>query len=116
MIASDPFHRQPAVYYEPLNGLSAYDVAADGTLTGRWYCDIYKPIASPAISPDRDLLYIDDYTGERNEVAVLRLSDDCESARVPLDATLPTVGAIFLGMTDDVFIISIRDPAEAGVM
>lgn len=75
MIAGDPFLEQLVVYYDPINGLlSAHHVDAEGILTKRWESDIYRPSASPAISPDRDLLYIDDYTGERDEFVVLRLS------------------------------------------
>ena len=111
MIAADPFLQQLVVYYDPINGLlSAHDVAADGTLTKKWECDTYRPSASPAISPDRDLLYIDDYTGERDDFVVLRLSTGDELARVSLDASSPTIGTIFLGMNEDVYIIS----SEAG--
>lgn len=117
MIASDPFLQQLVVYYDPINGLlSEHDVAADGKLTMRWQNDIYRPSASPAISPDRDLLYIDNYTGERDELVVLRLSSGDELAKVPLDATLPTIGAIFLGMNNDVYITSSEAGGSDGLM
>lgn len=117
MIASDPFVQQLAVYFDPINGLlSAHDIAADGMLTLRWEFDTYKPSASPAISPDRDLLYIDDYVGDHDEFVILRLSTGEELARVPLDASLPTIGTIFLGMNDDVYIISSEAPGPNGLI
>ncbi len=117
MIASDPFLQQLAVYYDPINDLlSAHHVAADGTLTRRWEHDTYKASASPAISPDRDLLYIDDYVGDHDEFVILKLSTGEELARVPLDASLPTIGAIFLGMNDDVYIISSEAPGPNGLI
>ena len=107
MVAADPFVQQLVVYYDPINDLlSAHAVGEDGTLERRWERDGYKVSASPAIVPGRDLLYIDDYTGDRDDFVVLRLSTGEELARVRLDASLPTIGTIFVGMNDDVFIIS----------
>jgi hypothetical protein len=117
MVAGDPFRQQVVVYFDPINGLlSAHDVAADGALTSRCCTDAYKPSAAPAISPDRDLLYIDDNTGERDELVVLRLSTGHELARVPLDASSPTTGNIFLGMNDDVYVVSNEAPGGNGLV
>jgi hypothetical protein len=117
MIAGDPFLHQIVVYYDPINNLlSAHDVGADGTLERRWERDIYKVSASPAISPDRDLLYIDDYRDDHDEFVILRLSTGEELARVALDATLPTIGTIFLGMNDDVYIISSETGGTNGLV
>ena len=74
MIAGDPFESQVVVYYDPVNGLlSAHSVHPDGFLEPMWQRDQYRPSASPAISPDRDHLYIDDFRGDRDEFVVLRL-------------------------------------------
>ena len=112
MIAGDPFDRQMVVYYDPVNNLlSAHRVAPDGTLASLWNIDgKYKPSASPAICPDRDLLYIDNYQHDRDHFVILRLSTGEELGSVPLDAKLPTIGTIFLGQNDDVFILN----SEAG--
>jgi hypothetical protein len=63
MVAGDPFERQIVVYYDPINNLlGAHTVLRDGTLERLWERNgVYKVSASPAIVPDRDLLYIDDY-------------------------------------------------------
>lgn len=117
MVAADPFVQQMVVYYDPINNLlSAHDVGEDGTLTRRWEHDGYKVSASPAIAPDRDLLYIDDYAGDRDEFVILRLSTGEEVARVRLDASLPTIGTIFLGTNDDVFIISSETGTPNGLV
>jgi hypothetical protein len=103
MVAADPFLTQTVVYYDPINNLiAAHRVAEDGSLTRLWEQSGIKSSASPAISPDRDLLYMDDYRDGHDELVALRLSTGEELTRIPLDATLPTIGTIFLGMNDDV--------------
>jgi hypothetical protein len=84
---------------------------ANGIFEPLWNRDgVYFPSASPAIVHDRDLLYIDDYRDGRDHFVVLRLSTGEKLASVALDAKLPTIGTIFVGMNDDVFLIS----SEAG--
>jgi len=117
MVAGDPFLTQTAMYYDPINNLVAvYKLADDGTITRIWERDNYKASASPAISPDRDLLYIDDYRDGRDELVILRYSSGEELARVPLEATLPTIGTIFLGTKDDVYIISSETGTTNGLV
>ena len=36
--------------------------------------------------------------------------------RVPLDVTLPTIGNIFLGMNDDVYMVSTETPGPDGLV
>lgn len=60
--------------------------------------------------PDRDLLLIDNYQNGRDQFVVLRLSTGAELNSVRLEANEPTIGTIFVGMNDDVFILS----CEAG--
>lgn len=112
MVAGDPFETQTLVYYDPINNLlGAHTVLSDGTLQRLWEInDVYKVSASPAIVPDRDLLYIDNYQNGTDSFVVLRLSTGEELASVPLSANLPTIGTIFLGMNEDVYILS----SEAG--
>ena len=87
MIASDPFLQQLAAIYDPINDLlSAGHRRGAWTLTRRWEHDTYKAYALPAIPPDRNLLYIDDYVGDHDELVILKLSTGEELARVPLDA------------------------------
>lgn len=112
MVAGDPFETQTLVYYDPINNLlGAHTVLSDGTLQRLWEInDVYKVSASPAIVPDRDLLYIDNYQNGTDSFVVLRLSTGEELASVPLSANLPTIGTIFLSMNEDVYILS----SEAG--
>jgi len=111
MVAGDPFERQLLVYYDPINNLlAAHRVTVDGTLEPVWEHDCYKVSASPAIVPDRDLLYIDDYRDGKDHLVILRLSTGLKLASIELAATLPTIGTIFPGMNNDVYILS----SEAG--
>lgn len=112
MVAGDPFETQILFYYDPINDLiGAHTVRPDGVLQRLWEINgVYKVSASPAICPDRDLLYIDNYQDGTDHFVVLRLSTGEELASVPLSANLPTIGTIFLGMNEDVYILS----SEAG--
>ena len=118
MVAGDPFERQTLVYYDPINNLlGAHTVLADGTLQRLWERNgIYKVSASPAIVPDRDLLYIDDYQNGTDSLVVLRLSTGEKLASVPLAATLPTIGTIFLGMNEDIYILSSEAGGDNGLI
>src|SRR5262249_32354952 len=118
MIAGDPFERQILVYYDPINRLlAAHRVRHDGSLQMLWERNhIYTPSASPALVPDRDLLYIDDYRHGRDHFVVLRLSTGAELASVPLQATEPTIGTIFVGPNNDVFIISSEAGGTSGLI
>ncbi|HET6975561.1 MAG TPA: hypothetical protein VFI24_04510 [Pyrinomonadaceae bacterium] len=118
MVAGDPFERQILFYYDPINNLiGAHTVLADGTLERLWEInDVYKVSASPAVVPDRDLLYIDDYQNGIDSLIVLRLSTGEELARVPLAANLPTIGTIFLGMNEDVYILSSEAGSDNGLI
>jgi hypothetical protein len=117
MVAGDPFERQLLVYYDPINNLlAAHRVTADGTLEPVWEHDTYKVSASPAIVPDRDLLYIDDYRDGKDHLVILRLSTGLELASIELAATLPTIGTIFPGMNNDVYILSSEAGGNDGVI
>lgn len=118
MVAGDPFETQTLVYYDPINNLvGAHTVLSDGTLQRLWEInDVYKVSASPAIVPDRDLLYIDDYQNGTDYFVVLRLSTGEELASVPLSANLPTIGTIFLGMNEDVYILSSEAGTDNGLI
>jgi hypothetical protein len=118
MVAGDPFETQILVYYDPINNfLGAHTVMSDGTLQRLWERDgVYKVSASPAIVPDRDLLYIDNYQNGSDSLVVLRLSTGDELATVPLSASLPTIGTIFLGMNEDVYILSSEAGGDNGLI
>lgn len=118
MVAGDPFETQTLVYYDPINNLlGAHTVLSDGTLQRLWERNgVYKVSASPAIVPDRDLLYIDNYQNGTDSFVVLRLSTGEELATVPLAANLPTIGTIFLGMNDDVYILSSEAGSDNGLI
>jgi hypothetical protein len=107
MVAGDPFVTQLLIYYDPINNVvSAHRVTADGKLEPVWERAGYKVSASPALVPDRDLLYIDNYQNGRDHLVVLKLSTGEELASVELSATLPTIGTIVPGMNNDVYITS----------
>jgi hypothetical protein len=118
MVAGDPFETQILFYYDPINNLiGAHTVLSDGTLERLWEInDVYKVSASPAICPDRDLLYIDNYQNGKDSLVVLKLSTGEELATVPLDANLPTIGTIFLGMNEDVYILSSEAGSDNGLI
>lgn len=118
MVAGDPFETQILFYYDPINNLiGAHTVLSDGTLQRLWEInDVYKVSASPAICPDRDLLYIDNYQNGTDSLVVLRLSTGEELATVPLAANLPTIGTIFLGMNEDVYILSSEAGTDYGLI
>lgn len=118
MVAGDPFETQTLVYYDPINNfLGAHTVLPDGTLQRLWERNgVYKVSASPAIVPDRDLLYIDNYQNGTDSFVVLRLSTGEELATVPLAANLPTIGTIFLGMNEDVYILSSEAGSDNGII
>lgn len=117
MVAGDPFEQQLLVYYDPINNLlAAHRVTANGTLEPVWEHDSYKVSASPAIVPDRDLLYIDDYQDGKDHLVILRLSTGLELASIELAATLPTIGTIFPGMNNDVYILSSEAGGNDGII
>jgi hypothetical protein len=118
MVAGDPFETQTLVYYDPINNfLGAHTVLSDGTLQRLWERNgVYKVSASPAIVPDRDLLYIDNYQDGTDSFVVLRLSTGEELATVPLAANLPTIGTIFLGLSEDVYILSSEAGSKNGLI
>jgi len=118
MVAGDPFETQTLVYYDPINNyLGAHTVLSDGTLQPLWERNgVYKVSASPAIAPDRDLLYIDNYQDGMDSFVVLKLSTGEELASVPLSANLPTIGTIFLGMNEDVYILSSEAGSDNGLI
>jgi hypothetical protein len=111
MVAGDPYQQQILVVYDPINNLlAAHRVKPDGSLAPLWEKNAYKVSASPALVPDRDLLYVDDHRDGKDHLVILKLSTGQELASIPLAATLPTIGTIFLGMNNDVYILS----SEAG--
>jgi hypothetical protein len=111
MVAGDPFDTQLLVYYDPIHDLlSAHRVGADGQLTAVWERTGYKVSASPALVPDRDLLYIDDYRDGKDHLVILRLSTGEPLGDIELPAARPSIGTIFPGQNNDVYLLS----SEAG--
>lgn len=111
MVGGDPFLHNIVIYYDPLNNLvSANQVDKDGNITLVWQKENIKASASPAISASNRHVYIDDYRNGKDHFVVLDLLSGEEIQRVELPASLPTVGTIFVGNQNDVFIIN----SEAG--
>lgn len=111
MVGGDTYINNIVVYYDPLNNLvSANKISEDGSIKLLWEKEDIKASASPAISAMNGQVYIDDYKNGRDNFVVLDLLNGQELGRVELSATLPTVGTIFIGENNDVFILS----SEAG--
>jgi hypothetical protein len=114
MIAGDPFATGLVVVFDPINGyVAAHELTAPGQFTHRWERQ-FKPSASPAIVPDRGYLYMDDFADGRDHLVVLDLASGDERARVALPATEPTVGCIFVGRNDDVYVCSTETGGATG--
>jgi hypothetical protein len=115
MIAGDPFINNIVVYYDPLNNLiSANKISADGSVKLLWETANIKASASPAISAASGHIYIDDYKNGKDNFIVLDLLSGKELGRVELSASLPTVGTIFFGENNDVFILNSEAGKKAG--
>jgi len=111
MVGGDTFVNNLVVYYDPLNNLvSANKIHDDGSISLLWEREGIKASASPAIAVESGQVYIDDYTNGKDHFVVLDLTSGEELGRVELPATLPTVGTIFVGENNDVFVLS----SEAG--
>jgi hypothetical protein len=111
MVAGDIYTNNVVVYYDPLNNLvSANKISEDGSIKLLWNKENLKASASPAISAANGHIYIDDYKNGKDYFVILDLLSGEEIGRVELPAVLPTVGTIFIGENNDVFILS----SEAG--
>lgn len=108
-LLGDPFTNQDhhvIVTFVPVNKLiAAYRLSVDGGLARIWERE-YEVSASPVMVPTRDHLYINDYRNGHDHFVALRLSTGEELARRKLQATEPTMGIIFPGMNDDVYLLS----------
>lgn len=111
MVGGDTYINNIVIYYDPLNNLvSANKISEDGSIKLLWQKENIKASASPAISAASGQVYIDDYKNGRDNFVVLHLLTGEELGRTELSADLPTVGTIFIGENNDVFILS----SEAG--
>lgn len=111
MVGGDTYINNIVIYYDPLNNLvTANKIKEDGSITRLWEKGNIKASASPAISANNGYVYIDDYKNGRDYFLILNLLNGEELGRVELTASLPTVGTIFIGENNDVFILS----SEAG--
>lgn len=116
MIGGDPFLTRRVIVFDPINGyVATHQLTESGQLERCWERH-YKASASPALVPDRGHLYIDDYRDGRDHLVVLELATGKELARVVLPATEPTVGCIFVGMNDDVYILSTETGGQTGFL
>jgi len=111
MVGGDTFVNNIVIYYDPLNNLvSANKISENGSIKLLWEKEDIKASASPAISVENGQVYLDDYKNGRDNFVVLDLLSGEELGRAELPASLPTVGTIFVGTNNDVFILS----SEAG--
>lgn len=111
MVGGDTYLNNIVIYYDPLNNLvTANKIEADGSITLLWKKNNIKASASPAIAAKNGYVYLDDYKNSRDSFIILSLQDGAELGRIQLPASLPTVGTIFIGENNDVFLLS----SEAG--
>ena len=111
MVGGDTYLNNIVIYYDPLNNLvTANKIEADGSITLLWKKNNIKASASPAIAAKNGYVYLDDYKNSRDNFIILSLQDGAELGRIQLPASLPTVGTIFIGENNDVFLLS----SEAG--
>ena len=102
------------VTFVPVNKkIAAYRLFADGRAELVWERE-YLVSASPAMVPNRDHLYINDFDGQHDHFVAVRLSTGEELARRELRATEPTMGIIFPGMNDDVYLLSTETGGSIG--
>jgi hypothetical protein len=72
MVAGDTYESQIVFYYDPLNSLmSAHKVTAEGQVQPPCERNSYKASAFPAVVPDRNMLYVDDYRDSHDWLIVL---------------------------------------------
>jgi len=116
-VLGDPFtndHHGMIVTFVPMNGLvAAYRLESNGDLSLVWEKEL-KLSASPAAVPSRDLLYVDDYSNGQDHFVVLRMSTGEELTRIALPANEPTMGIIFPGALDDVYLLSTQSGTKGG--
>jgi hypothetical protein len=91
-------------------------VAADGNLKLFWKPNSYRVSVSPAIVPDRNFLYVDHYWDGNDWLVVLELATGKELAAVELSTTLPTIGTVFPGMKNDVYLLSTEAGTQNGLI
>lgn len=115
MVGGDPLINNIVIYYDPLNNfVSTNKIGEDGSIKLLWEKEDIKVSASPAISVENGQVYLDDYESGRDYFVILDLMSGQELGRVELPATLPTVGTIFVGTDNDVFILSSEAGNETG--
>jgi hypothetical protein len=116
-VMGDPYSNDEhglIVTFVPVNKkIAAYRLYRDGRAELLWE-RAYLVSASPAMVPDRDLLYINDFDGTHDHFVVARLSTGEELARRELPATEPTMGIIFPGLNDDAYLLSTETGGKIG--
>ncbi len=119
-VGGDPYSNADhgtMITFTPTNELiAAYRLYKDGTLEKLWEKS-YFISASPAIVTSTDLLYINDYKDGHDHFVVLQLSTGEELAYMELEAMETTMGIIFPGMNNDVYICSTETggPVNSGI-
>lgn len=97
--------------------IAAYRLFENGNIEKLWEKN-YFASASPAMVASTDLLYTNDYRNGHDNFVVVRLSTGEELAYVEIpDATETTMGIIFPGMNNDVYLCSTQtgEPVNSGI-
>ena len=107
MIASDNIINQYVICYDPINkSISCNKLYSNGKFEFIWQQNNLTISACIAIVVNKNHIYIDDYVNGYDYFVILSLSTGIELARIKTQATLPTIGGIFPGMNNDVYLVS----------
>ena len=107
MIASDNIINQYVICYDPIiKSISCNKLYSNGKFEFIWQQNNLTISACIAIVVNKNHIYIDDYVNGYDYFVVLELLTGNEISRIKTKATLPTIGGIFPGMNNDVYLLS----------
>lgn len=107
MVASDNLINQFVICYDPITKqISCNKILENGEFILIWEKYNLTISACVACVADRNHLYIDDYVNGSDYFVILELTTGYELGRIKTNASLPTIGSIFPGMNNDVYLLS----------
>ncbi len=107
MIASDNIINQYVICYDPIiKSISCNKLHSNGNFQFIWQTNNLTISACIAVVINKGHIYIDDYVNGYDYFVILSLSTGIELARIKTQATSATIGGIFPGMNNDVYLVS----------
>jgi hypothetical protein len=107
MIASDNIINQYVICYDPIiKSISCNKLYSNGNFEFIWQTNNLTISACIAVVINKGHIYIDDYVNGYDYFVILSLSTGIELARIKTQATSATIGGIFPGMNNDVYLVS----------